>query len=130
MSTATATASSSSPADDGFGGVSFTRDSLEDPTEFAADCAFRIGDARPSSPRPAGWVPCTFLWIADAAAPTPISRVDLAAARAQRLPARGGRAHRVLGAAQRPPAWHRERGLRLMLPVARDLGLPRGPRHL
>ena len=44
------------PADDGFGGVSFTRDSLEDPAEFAALCAFRIGDARPSSPRPAGWV--------------------------------------------------------------------------
>jgi predicted acetyltransferase len=50
--------------DDGFEGICFTRASLEDPREFQRLVDYRLNDALPDSPRPAGWVPCTTRWLA------------------------------------------------------------------
>ena len=51
------------PADDTFPGVEFTREGLADPREFERFVANRLDDARSDSPRPKGWVPCTYLWM-------------------------------------------------------------------
>lgn len=51
------------PADDLFPGVEFTREGLTDPREFERFVANRLGDEQPDSPRPTGWVPCTYLWM-------------------------------------------------------------------
>jgi predicted acetyltransferase len=53
------------PADDQFPGVEFSREGLEDQAEFRCFVDNRIRDALPDSPRPTGWVPCTYLWMAD-----------------------------------------------------------------
>lgn len=53
------------PADDHFPGITFTREGLEDPEEFARLVRLKVDDAHPDSPRPTGWVPATHLWIAD-----------------------------------------------------------------
>lgn len=57
------------PADGDFAGCSFTRESLADPAVFAALVEHRIADELPETPRPEGWVPCTFRWIEDPARP-------------------------------------------------------------
>ena len=53
------------PADEHFPGITFTREGLEDPAEFARLVRLKVGDAEPDSPRPTGWVPATHLWMAD-----------------------------------------------------------------
>lgn len=55
----------SRPADATFPGVAFTREGLQDPAQFGRFVAWRLADERPESPRPSGWVPCTFWWLAD-----------------------------------------------------------------
>lgn len=49
----------------GFAGLSFTRESLEDPAEFRRLVAARRAEELPETPRPAGRVPCTFLWLVE-----------------------------------------------------------------
>jgi predicted acetyltransferase len=53
------------PPDERFPGLTFTREGLEDPAEFARLVRLKVGDAEPDSPRPTGWVPATHLWMAD-----------------------------------------------------------------
>ncbi len=55
----------SMPADDHFAGVEFTRQNLADPSGFDRFVAHRLDDELPDTPRPTGWVPCTFLWMSD-----------------------------------------------------------------
>lgn len=49
----------------GFTGITFTRESLEDPAEFRRLVAARRADELAETPRPAGRVPCTFLWLVE-----------------------------------------------------------------
>lgn len=53
------------PADQTFSGIHFTREGLDEPAEFVRLVQWRLADELPSTPRPSGWVPCTFLWMAD-----------------------------------------------------------------
>lgn len=49
----------------GFAGFDFTREGLEDPDEFRRLVQVRRADELPETPRPAHFVPCTFLWVVD-----------------------------------------------------------------
>ncbi|MFX4286209.1 GNAT family N-acetyltransferase [Janibacter sp. G349] len=49
----------------GFAGHDFTREGLEDPEEFRRLVQARRADELPETPRPANFVPCTYLWIAE-----------------------------------------------------------------
>lgn len=49
----------------GFAGHDFTREGLEDPEEFRRLVQARRADELPETPRPAHFVPCTYLWIAE-----------------------------------------------------------------
>lgn len=49
----------------GFEGLAFTRDGLEDPTEFARLVLRRRAEELPETPRPSEHVPCTFLWLVE-----------------------------------------------------------------
>lgn len=51
--------------DRSFPGITFTREGLEDPAEFARYTAYLLADRLPETPRPEGWVPCTVKWIVD-----------------------------------------------------------------
>ena len=53
------------PADESFPGVALTREGLEEPAEFQRLVDLHLADAEPDSPRPRGWVPCTYLWMAE-----------------------------------------------------------------
>ncbi|EKA62549.1 GCN5-related N-acetyltransferase [Janibacter hoylei PVAS-1] len=49
----------------GFAGLDFTREGLEDPDTFRRLVQARRADELPETPRPAHFVPCTYLWIAE-----------------------------------------------------------------
>lgn len=49
----------------GFEGYSFTREGLADPAEFRRFVQVRRADELPATPRPSGWVPCTYLWVVE-----------------------------------------------------------------
>lgn len=49
----------------GFDGFTFTRESLADPVEFRRLVQVRRAEELPETPRPAGFVPCTFLWVVE-----------------------------------------------------------------
>lgn len=49
----------------GFAGHDFTREGLEDPEEFRRFVQARRADELPETPRPAHFVPCTYLWIVE-----------------------------------------------------------------
>ncbi|NYF98988.1 GNAT family N-acetyltransferase [Janibacter cremeus] len=49
----------------GFEGYTFTREGLADKDEFIRFVRSRRAEELPESPRPAGHVPCTFLWIVE-----------------------------------------------------------------
>jgi predicted acetyltransferase len=53
------------PAEGDFPGATFTRDSLEDPDEFAALVAHLLRQRDPFAARPRAYVPCTELWMAE-----------------------------------------------------------------
>ncbi|SDP33645.1 Acetyltransferase (GNAT) domain-containing protein [Pedococcus dokdonensis] len=53
------------PADGDFPGITFTREGLEEPGEFARLVANRVGDADDDAPRPPGWAATTHWWMAD-----------------------------------------------------------------
>jgi predicted acetyltransferase len=53
------------PPDDGFDGIAFTRDGLEDPAEFTRFADFLLRQRREDAPRPATFVPYTEMWMSD-----------------------------------------------------------------
>ena len=53
------------PAEGDFAGYEFTREGLEDPSEFGRLVRFRRAAGLEESPRRPGWVPCTFLWAVE-----------------------------------------------------------------
>jgi len=111
------------PADEGFEGVSFTRESLVDGAEFQRLVDHRIADALPETPRPQGWVPCTFRWIEDLERPgTHLGSIALRHELNDHLLEVGGH----IGYSVRPGARGHgiaQEALRQMLEVARERGL-------
>jgi predicted acetyltransferase len=51
------------PPEPGFPGVTYTRLALADPATFAEFCDYTTALADPATPRPAGWVTGTYLWM-------------------------------------------------------------------
>jgi predicted acetyltransferase len=51
------------PPEPGFPGVGYTLQTLGDPAVFEEFCAYNRALADPSTPRPAGWVTGTYLWM-------------------------------------------------------------------
>jgi predicted acetyltransferase len=49
----------------GFPGVTYTLETLADPATFEEFCGYTIALADPHTPRPAGWVTGTYLWMVD-----------------------------------------------------------------
>jgi predicted acetyltransferase len=56
-------------ADEGFAGVTFTREGLATTAGFEVFVARRLEMADDGAPRPAGRVPCSFFWMVDDADP-------------------------------------------------------------
>ena len=52
-------------AEPGFPGVTYTLQTLADPGTFVEFCAYTTALAEPGTPRPAGWVTGTYLWMVD-----------------------------------------------------------------
>jgi predicted acetyltransferase len=51
------------PAEPGFAGVRYTRETLADPATFAEFCDYMRALAEPGTPRPREWVTGTYLWM-------------------------------------------------------------------
>lgn len=111
-------------AEPGYPGANFTAETLTDPATFADFCARTIAMARPDSPRPAGWVTGTYLWMVEdtPACAEVVGRISLRHALTPWLLEVAGH----IGYAVRPTArrrGHATRALALMLPVAAARGL-------
>lgn len=104
----------------GYAGANFTLETLADPETFAEFCAREIALARPDSPRPAGWVTGTYLWMVvdeGADGPQVVGRISLRHALTPWLLEVAGH----IGYAVRPTTrrrGHATRALGLMLTVA------------
>jgi predicted acetyltransferase len=113
------------PPDQGFPGVSYTLEALADVDVFAEFCAYTIALGDPATPRPAGWVTGTYLWMVDdepGQSPQVVGRISLRHSLTPWLLEVGGH----IGYAVRPSArgrGHATRALALMLPVAAERGL-------
>ncbi len=108
------------PSEDGFAGVHFAREGLEDPAEFERLTRYLLTDRCEDSPRPAGWVPVTALWIVEGE--SYLGRVSLRHRLTEHLLTWGGH----IGYGVRPTA--RGRGaatfaLGAVLPVAAARGI-------
>lgn len=104
----------------GFPGVSYTLETLRDPASFAEFCAYTAALADGRTPRPAGWVTGTYLWMVDDG--SVVGRISLRHSLTPWLLEVGGH----IGYAVRPSArrrGHATSALRLMRAVARDLGI-------
>ena len=53
------------PAGDGFPGTHFDRTALADPATFEEFCAYSRAFELPETPRPAGWVASSMLWMVE-----------------------------------------------------------------
>lgn len=53
------------PPTNGFAGLTFTRQGLEAPAEFARLTAYLLADRLDESPRPSTWVPATVKWVVE-----------------------------------------------------------------
>ena len=109
-------------ADEGYAGLAFTRESLESPAEFRALVRARRGDELEETPRPAGWVPCTFLWFIEG--DTYLGSIALRHRLTDHLRADGGH----IGYTIRPSArrqGHATEALAQTLELAGEIGLER-----
>ena len=107
-------------AEPGFPGVTYTLQTLADPGTFAEFCAYTTALAEPGTPRPAGWVTGTYLWMVDD--DTIVGRISLRHALSPWLLEVGGH----IGYAVRPSArrrGHATAALGLMLEVAAGRGI-------
>jgi len=108
------------PPEPGFPGVCFDRRTLGDPVTFEEFCRYTTALADPATPRPAGWVEGTYLWmVVDG---TVVGRISLRHTLTPWLLEVGGH----IGYVVRPSA--RRRGyataaLGRMLPVAAGRGI-------
>jgi predicted acetyltransferase len=106
----------------GFPGVTYTVETLADARIFEEFCTYTAALADPHTPRPAGWVEGTYLWMVDD--DTVVGRISLRHRLSPWLLEVGGH----IGYAVRPSArrrGHATEGLRLMLGVAAERGLTR-----
>ena len=112
-------------AEPGYPGANFTAATLTDPDTFADLCARTVAMAQPDSPRPAGWVTGTYLWMVEDGTDDGaqvVGRISLRHALTPWLLEVAGH----VGYAVRPTARRRgiaTRALALMLPVAAARGL-------
>jgi predicted acetyltransferase len=108
------------PPEPGYAGADFTLERLADPAVFAAFCAHTAAFADVATPRPAGWVTSTLLWMVDE--DDVVGRISLRHALTPWLLEVGGH----VGYAVRPSArrrGHATRALGLVLPVAAARGI-------
>ena len=108
------------PRDSGFAGVEYTLKTLASPQTFQEFCAYTIALAREETPRPAGWVTGTYLWMVDD--DEVVGRISLRHTLTPWLLEVGGH----IGYAVRPSARRRglaTRALGLMLPIAAEHGI-------
>jgi predicted acetyltransferase len=107
-------------AEPGYAGANFTLEALADPDSFAEFCAHTVALSRRETPRPAGWVTGTYLWMVDDA--EVVGRISLRHALTPWLLEVAGH----IGYAVRPSArrrGHATRALGLMLPIAAAHGI-------
>jgi predicted acetyltransferase len=112
------------PAEPGFPGASYTLEALADPVTFEEFCAYTLELAKPATPRPAGWVTTTHLWMItdDSGEDEVVGRISLRHALTPWLLEVGGH----IGYAVRPSArrrGHATAALALMLDVAASHGI-------
>lgn len=108
------------PAEPGFPGVSYTMESLADRATFEQFCAYTTALSEPDTPRPAGWVTGTYLWMVER--DTVVGRISLRHTLTPWLLEVGGH----IGYAVRPSArrrGHATTALSLMLSVAAGRGI-------
>ena len=108
------------PAEGDFPGVEFTRESLEDPDDFAALVRYLIGQRNPFAARPRAYVPFTELWMAEG--DEDLGRISLRHELNALLHEWGGH----LGYAVRPSArrrGHATAALRRMLEICGERGI-------
>lgn len=104
----------------GFDGVRYTADALTDADVFAEFCAYTIALEDPATPKPAGWVTGTYLWMVQG--DTVLGRISLRHRLTPWLLEVGGH----IGYAVRPSArrqGHATVALGLMLGVAARRGI-------
>lgn len=104
----------------GFPGVSYTLETLADPATFEEFCTYTAALTDGHTPRPAGWVTGTYLWMVDGS--TVLGRISLRHSLTPWLLEVGGH----IGYAVRPSArrrGHATEALCLMRAVAGDLGI-------
>ena len=111
------------PDDGGYPGVASDPRRSQTPVGFARFVQWLRDRARDDAPRPTGHVPATFLLGRRRRRPGHLPRLDLGAARADAVPPRGRRPHRLLGAARCPPPGCRHRGAAARPPPRSGLGI-------